>query len=136
MIFAFDMGRGKTRVIIEAVATPDAVCAGVKQLEGLDISNRRQAASIWHDTAVAALDADPRAARLVRVKAHRARRSRECWLATPWRFRAGVFATAASLYEDEQQALIDANHAGMVLAQQYADLVEEYLADADSGVAT
>lgn len=135
MIKAIDMGRGKTRVIIETASLPDAVCAGVEQLEGLDISNRRQAASLWHDTAVAALDADPRAGRLVRVKAHRARRGRECWLATPWRFRAGVFATAASLTEEEQQALIDANHAGMVLAQQYADLVAEYLSDDAEGVA-
>ena len=43
--------------VIETAVLPDAICAGVAQLEGLDISNRRQAASIWHDTAVAALDA-------------------------------------------------------------------------------
>lgn len=121
--------------VIETATLPDAICAGVAQLEGLDISNRRQAASIWHDTAVAALDADERAARLVRVKAHRARSSRECWLATPWAFRVGIFATGAAITRDEQQALADANHAGMVLAQQYADLVEEYLAANDHGVA-
>lgn len=122
--------------VIETASLPDTVCAGVEQLESLDVSNRRQAAAIWHDTAVALLDADPRAGRLVRVKAHRARRGRECWLSAPWRFRCGIFATGAAITEDERQAIFDANHAGMVLAQQYADLVEEYLATADSGVAT
>jgi hypothetical protein len=105
------------------------ICGGLEDYAGLEHPEIRRACAAYRQAAIAALEDDARAGRLVAAGPGGRRLLHSAWAGAHWNYTCGAIGTMSQLTEDEKAAVADANDAGREAAGQVIDDADAMLSE-------
>jgi hypothetical protein len=124
-------------VIVEFAVADETIRdrGGIDEFAGLEHTHMAEACAAYRSAAIAALEDDPRAGRLVAESPRGQRILHSAWAGAHWSYSSGAIGAMADLTADEKAAVSAADNAGREAARKViaeADAVEVEVCHASS----